>query len=105
MSDGLDRVREAVADRERAGLRRVLRPRAAADNVLDLASNDYLGLALHPVVTAAAADAARCWGAGSTGSRLVTGTTDLHLELERDLAAWHRPCNARRRRNLEHAGR
>jgi 8-amino-7-oxononanoate synthase len=90
VSDGLDRVREAVAAREAAGLRRVLRPRAAADGVLDLASNDYLGLACDPRVTAAAAEAARRWGAGSTGSRLVTGTTELHAELEAALADFGR---------------
>ena len=86
MSDGLDRVREALAARETAGLRRVLSPRSAEVDVLDLASNDYLGLARDPRVTAAAADAAREWGAGSTGSRLVTGTTALHAELEAELA-------------------
>jgi 8-amino-7-oxononanoate synthase len=86
MSDGLDRVREALAAREAAGLRRTLQPRAADSDVLDLASNDYLGLARDPRVTAAAADAAGTWGAGSTGSRLVTGTTALHAELESELA-------------------
>jgi 8-amino-7-oxononanoate synthase len=86
MSDGLDRVRAAIAAREAAGLRRTLRPRAAESDVLDLASNDYLGLAGDPRVTAAAAAAARSWGAGSTGSRLVTGTTELHAELEAELA-------------------
>jgi len=90
MSDGLDRVREAVAAREAAGLRRVLRPRAAGEDVLDLASNDYLGLAGDPRVTEAAALAARTWGAGSTGSRLVTGSTGLHAELEAELAAFGR---------------
>ncbi|MFC9284842.1 8-amino-7-oxononanoate synthase, partial [Streptomyces collinus] len=54
--------------------------------LLDLASNDYLGLAHHPEVTEGAAAAARTWGGGSTGSRLVTGTTELHTELERELA-------------------
>ena len=86
MSDGLDRVREAIRAREAAGLRRTLRPRPSGSDVLDLASNDYLGLALDPRVTAAAAAAALEWGAGSTGSRLVTGTTELHQELERELA-------------------
>ena len=90
MSDGLDRVREAVAARDAAGLRRVLRPRSAGDGVLDLASNDYLGLAGDPRVTDAAAAAARTWGGGSTGSRLVTGTTELHAELEAELAAFGR---------------
>jgi 8-amino-7-oxononanoate synthase len=85
-TDPLARVRAAITAREAAGLRRVLRPRSADDGVLELAGNDYLGLAHDPRVTAAAADAARVWGAGSTGSRLVTGTTALHAELERELA-------------------
>ncbi|WP_256106913.1 8-amino-7-oxononanoate synthase [Streptomyces sp. ODS05-4] len=72
--------------RAAAGLVRVLRPRPADSGLLDLASNDYLGLTRHPAVTAAAAEAARVWGAGSTGSRLVTGTTELHTGLERELA-------------------
>ncbi|TAM88155.1 MAG: aminotransferase class I/II-fold pyridoxal phosphate-dependent enzyme, partial [Jatrophihabitans sp.] len=50
--------------------------------------NDYLGLTRHPDVVAAAAAAARLWGAGSTGSRLVTGTTALHADLEAALAAF-----------------
>ncbi len=54
--------------------------------MLDLASNDYLGLTRDPRVTKAAADAALRWGAGATGSRLVTGTTELHAELEAELA-------------------
>src|SRR3954469_13462985 len=74
--------------RERAGLVRTLRPRAADQDLLDLASNDYLGLTRHPAVTAGAAEAAHRWGAGATGSRLVTGTTALHTELERELAAF-----------------
>ncbi|MFI6253129.1 8-amino-7-oxononanoate synthase [Streptomyces sp. NPDC051016] len=72
--------------RRRAGLVRTLRPRPADSPLLDLASNDYLGLAHHPEIAAGAADAARTWGGGSTGSRLVTGTTELHTELERELA-------------------
>lgn len=53
-----------------------------------LASNDYLGLANDPRVIKAAAEAARAYGAGSTGSRLVTGTQEIHLKLERHLAAF-----------------
>ena len=80
---------QALADdRDRRGMRRVLRPRSADDAVLDLASNDYLGLARDPRVAGAAAEAARRWGAGSTGSRLVTGSTDLHTRLETDLAGF-----------------
>ncbi|MFF9486627.1 8-amino-7-oxononanoate synthase [Streptomyces sp. NPDC014676] len=81
-------IDEQAELRRRAGLVRTLRPRAADTPLLDLASNDYLGLARHPEVTEGAARAARTWGGGSTGSRLVTGTTGLHTELERELAAF-----------------
>ena len=70
------------------GLRRELNPRAAADGVLDLAGNDYLGLSRDPRVVGGAVAAARTWGVGATGSRLVTGTTELHVALERELAAF-----------------
>lgn len=80
---------DAHADRRRAaGLRRQLRPRSAADDLLDLAGNDYLGLVDDPRVIKGAVAATRAWGAGSTGSRLVTGTTELHGELEAELAAF-----------------
>ncbi|GAA2445831.1 8-amino-7-oxononanoate synthase [Streptomyces macrosporus] len=79
-------LEEAREQRRRAGLVRALRPRSADSAPLDLAGNDYLGLARHPEVTEAAADAARRWGAGATGSRLVTGSTELHAELEAELA-------------------
>ncbi|MFN2559937.1 MAG: 8-amino-7-oxononanoate synthase [Jatrophihabitans sp.] len=90
MSDGLDRVRAALAGREAAGLRRMLRPRPARADVLDLAGNDYLGLSGDARVVAGAVAAVRQWGSGSTGSRLVTGTTELHAELEAELAAFCR---------------
>ena len=86
MTDPLEPLRHAAAARAAVGLHRELRPRAADDDLLDLASNDYLGLARDPRVTGAAAEAALRWGAGSTGSRLVTGSTDLHSRLEADLA-------------------
>ncbi|MFF7732158.1 aminotransferase class I/II-fold pyridoxal phosphate-dependent enzyme [Streptomyces sp. NPDC007984] len=79
-------IDEQAELRARAGLVRTLRPRPAESPLLDLASNDYLGLARHPEVTEGAARAARTWGGGATGSRLVTGTTELHGELERELA-------------------
>ena len=79
----------AAADRDRraGGLHRQLAPRPAGEAVLDLAGNDYLGLARDPRVVAGAVEAVRTWGAGSTGSRLVTGSTELHAELEAELAA------------------
>jgi len=79
-------LHEAAAARAKAGLSRTLTPRAPRSTVLDLASNDYLGLSADPRVLAAAVAAVREWGAGATGSRLVTGTTKLHAELETALA-------------------
>ncbi|MFF7052639.1 8-amino-7-oxononanoate synthase [Streptomyces griseorubiginosus] len=81
-------IDEQAAARRRAGLVRSLRPRPADSPLLDLASNDYLGLARHPEVVAGAQEAARTWGGGATGSRLVTGTTELHTALEHELAAF-----------------
>lgn len=78
---------EAVR-RDAAGLTRRLRPRGPDDDVIDLAGNDYLGLSRHPVVTAAAAETVRLWGAGAGASRLVTGTLTLHDELEQELASF-----------------
>lgn len=77
---------EVETRRRAAGLRRSLRPRPAQPNALDLASNDYLGLSAHPSVIEGAVNALRTWGAGATGSRLVTGDTELHQQFERDLA-------------------
>ncbi|TGB14197.1 8-amino-7-oxononanoate synthase [Streptomyces sp. MZ04] len=86
-SSPFDWIDEQASLRARAGLVRTLRPRPAdAAGLLDLASNDYLGLARHPEITEGAAAAARRWGGGATGSRLVTGSTELHAELERELA-------------------
>lgn len=78
---------EAVErQRREAGLRRALRPRPAVATELDLASNDYLGLSQHPDVIDGGVAALRMWGAGATGSRLVTGDTELHQQLEAELA-------------------
>lgn len=78
-----------VADQRRAaGLRRALRTRPVDGSAVDLASNDYLGLSTHPRVVEGAVRALREWGAGSTGSRLVTGNTELHEGFERALAAF-----------------
>ncbi len=79
---------ERKRERLDAGLRRVLTPRRAnVTGELDLAGNDYLALSRHPDVVAAGIEALRTWGAGSTGSRLVTGSTELHQQLEQALAA------------------
>ncbi len=92
----LDQVLQArLADRGRRAVRRRLRPidggigpRVVVDgrSVLQLCSNDYLGLAAHPAVTRAAADAALAYGAGAGSARLIAGTSAPHAALERDLA-------------------
>ncbi|KQZ69677.1 8-amino-7-oxononanoate synthase [Nocardioides sp. Root151] len=79
---------EQAEAREDAGLTRILNPRRADDDTIDLAGNDYLGLSRHPEVVRAAADAVTQWGAGAGASRLVTGTLDLHADLERELAGF-----------------
>ena len=71
--------------RERDGLVRRLVPRTG-DNLIDLAGNDYLGLSRDPRVTAAAAESALAYGAGAGASRLVTGTLQIHADLEETLA-------------------
>ncbi len=79
-------LEQAEKQRREAGLRRSLRPRPAVATELDLASNDYLGLSQHPDVIDGGVAALRMWGAGATGSRLVTGDTELHQQFESELA-------------------
>ncbi len=92
----------ALARVERAGQRRVLRPTAllpggrvqrGARTMLDFSSNDYLGLARHPLLADRAAHWAARDGSGSGASRLVTGTSEGHLALERRIAAF-KHCEA-----------
>ena len=82
---------------EQAGLGRHVRtlesgsePEVVLDGrrLLCLASNNYLGLATDPRVTAAAAEAAATLGAGTGAARLITGGLRLHEELEAELAAF-----------------
>jgi len=68
--------------RSRAGSRGETR------EVTSFASNDYLGLANHPAVAAAAIDAIGRWGTGSGAARLVVGSRPVHHELEAELADW-----------------
>ena len=81
---------------EKQGLRRSLRVATSSRGTLitiagreltNFSSNDYLGLASHPESAAAMAEAAHRWGAGSTASRLICGTTAEHAALEEELAA------------------
>lgn len=61
-------------------------------SVLAFCSNDYLGLANHPALVAALAEGACRWGVGSGASHLVSGHSEVHAELEEDLAGWMSPC-------------
>ncbi|MFE3023681.1 8-amino-7-oxononanoate synthase [Nocardia tengchongensis] len=85
-ADPLSWLDTRAAERVDAGLRRELRPRTSDAASIDLASNDYLGLVRHPEVVEGSVASVRYWGTGSTGSRLVTGTTVEHEQLERELA-------------------
>jgi 8-amino-7-oxononanoate synthase len=84
----LDALRTSSRARDEAGLRRALAPRSPDDSVIDMAGNDYLGLARHPAVIEAGIRAMQRYGLGATGSRLVRGTTDVHAALESSLASW-----------------
>ena len=61
---------------------------AESDPLLDLASNDYLGLNRHPVLIAAAQAELERSGVGAGGSRLVSGSRPVHGALEAELADW-----------------
>jgi 8-amino-7-oxononanoate synthase len=76
-----------AADRANRGLTRQL-VHSDGERLLDLAGNDYLGLARDPRVVAGAVAAARAYGAGAGASRLVSGTLSIHTELEREMAAF-----------------
>ena len=96
MSDEIVDVLDGLRER---GLYRKLRlvsgpqgPRVLLDGdpVLLLCSNNYLGLADHPRVREAAADAAMRWGVGAGASRLVSGNMTVHRRLEEQLAEFKR---------------
>jgi len=90
-------LEQRLAELKQLGLYRRMRlvsgpqgPRVVLDGepVLLLCSNNYLGLADHPRVREAAADAAMRWGVGAGASRLVSGTMTIHRRLEERLAAF-----------------
>jgi 8-amino-7-oxononanoate synthase len=82
-----DWLAERAVERRALGLERRLITTVPED-VIDLAGNDYLGLARDPRVVKAATTATEVWGAGAGASRLVTGTLGVHSDLELSLAAW-----------------
>src|SRR3954462_800262 len=93
----MDELQARLDDLRDQGLYRKLRlisgpqgPRVLLDGkpVLLLCSNNYLGLADHPRVRKAAADAAMRWGAGAGASRLVSGNMTIHRRLEERIAGF-----------------
>jgi 8-amino-7-oxononanoate synthase len=77
-----DRLRQRLAEIEAGGLARSLCPPSG----IDLCSNDYLGLARHPRLKQAMADAVLREGCGSTGSRLLRGERACFAQVERSFA-------------------
>ncbi|MGW5521442.1 8-amino-7-oxononanoate synthase [Gordonia sp. NPDC003950] len=85
-SVALSWLHNAARATKEAGLHREPIVRTAGAGLLNLASNDYLGLSTHPHVIDAARSAVTQWGAGSTASRLVVGTTAAHVDFEHEIA-------------------
>lgn len=102
----IEHLNRQLLERESRGLRRqrrtaespcatrqeVVATSRPARHMLTFCSNDYLGLANHPILIDALAEGAERWGAGSGASHLVNGHSQAHSRLEDDLAAWLAPC-------------
>ena len=91
------RIADALAAIRARGRWRELRPAQLAPGgrigrdgrgLIDFSSNDYLGLALHPLLAERAADWGQAYGTGAGASRLVTGTNAAHLAIEARIAAF-----------------
>jgi glycine C-acetyltransferase len=94
-TDPLSYLGEQLSEWKQAGTYQHLRilegPSAAESKfdgkeVINLASNNYLGLTTHPKLIEATIEATRKYGAGSGAVRTISGTMDLHMELERRIA-------------------
>ena len=97
MSEKTAWIRRALDSLHQAGLYNRIRTLGSAQGawlevdgrkVLNLCSNNYLGLANHPRLVAAAGAAAEKYGVGPGAVRTIAGTMDIHIELERRLAAF-----------------
>ncbi len=97
MADKYDFIREEMARLEREGLliriRTIGSPPGArmivdGKEVLNFCTNNYLGLANDPRLREAAKKALDRWGAGPAAVRSIAGTLELHLELEKEIAAF-----------------
>jgi glycine C-acetyltransferase len=90
LGDQLQQWREAGTFQRLRQLETACEPVCRFDgkDVINLASNNYLGLANHPRLVEAALAAARRFGVGSGAVRTISGTMSLHLELEERIAAF-----------------
>jgi len=88
LSDQLEAWRKAGTYQRLRVLESACEPVSTFDGrqVINLASNNYLGLANHPKLVEAAIAAAKKYGAGSGAVRTIAGTMSLHMELERRIA-------------------
>ncbi len=95
MTTKLDWLTQEIAGLKEQGLYNRIRTIGSAQgarlivdgkDVLNFCSNNYLGLANHPKIVAAAKDATKKYGVGPAAVRTIAGTTDLHVELEKRLA-------------------
>jgi glycine C-acetyltransferase len=90
LGEQLDSWRQAGSYFRLRELQSACEPVARFDGreVINLASNNYLGLANHPKLVEATVEATKKYGAGSGAVRTISGTMSLHLELERRIAAF-----------------
>jgi glycine C-acetyltransferase len=97
MNDPLSYLHDQLETWKREGTYqrlRVLESEAAAESrfdgkqVINLASNNYLGLTTHPKLREAALEAVRKYGVGSGAVRTISGTMSLHMQLEERIAAF-----------------
>ena len=101
--DPLDYLGAELEGLKRDGLLRPIRvlegeqtPAATFDGrrVINLSSNNYLGLTTHPRLRERALEATRAFGVGTGSVRTIAGTMSIHLELERRLAEFKRTATA-----------
>ena len=90
LGEQLDAWRKAGTYQRLRELESACEPVSRVDGreVINLASNNYLGLANHPKLVEAAIEMTRQYGAGSGAVRTISGTMDIHMELERRIAAF-----------------
>ena len=90
LSDELDALKQQGLYRPLRVLESEQAAHATFDHtsVVNLSSNNYLGLTTHPRLREAALDAVRRYGAGSGSVRTIAGTMEMHMELERRLATF-----------------